>query len=196
MNTTPTTPSPAAAREPSAAGAAAKLRPEDERPVAEAFEHVMQRQREARADLGADDAHDSDGQAEGGTPDIALTVLCARLMPGPSGAVAQPAASAAGPATEARWQQIADYVERLLVEATLPRNGAPAAVFLLRGDLLHETSAALTRVDSGWLLRIRSDDQRLRGADLDRHESALRERFARRGLGELTIEHGELPFAA
>jgi hypothetical protein len=196
MNTTSTTPIVAAPREAMDANAASSTRqPSDKQPAADAFERVMRQQRDGRTVAGGEPTQDEDTQREDGSNDIALAALCARLMPGPSGASAAPSAATVSVSVEPSWQQVADYVERLLVEASAPRSGAPAAVFTLHADLLQDTSAALTRVDTGWLLRIQSDDQRLRSGDMKRHEDALRSRFASRGLGDLIIEHGELPFA-
>jgi hypothetical protein len=196
MNTTPTAPVVAAPREAvESTSPSSALRPSDKQHAADAFERVMRQQREGRAAAGSGEPHEDDPCREDRAQDVALTALCAQLMPGPSGAAAAPSIAAGGVSVEPSWQQVADYVERLLVEASAPRTGAPAAVFTLHADLLRDTSAALTRCDSGWLLRIQSDDQRLRTDDMKRHEDALRSRFASRGLGELTIEHGELPFA-
>jgi hypothetical protein len=90
------------------------------------------------------------------------------------------------------WAEVAASIERLLISQTTGPHVGAAAMFRLAPDVLRETSAALSRVEGGWLLRIDSSDPRLR-FDAGRHEHALRERFALGGLGELTIEQGELP---
>jgi hypothetical protein len=95
------------------------------------------------------------------------------------------------PAPQA-WAEIAAQIERLLITDPAGRPDGAAALFRLAPELLRDTTVALSRTPQGWLLRIDSQDARLR-IDSNRHEDALRERFARGGLGELTIEQGDLP---
>jgi hypothetical protein len=92
------------------------------------------------------------------------------------------------PQAPSGWAQISAYVERLLVESG-PRGstGQPAAMFTLSGDLFADTAVTLKRTDTGWLLRIQTNDPQL-VADAKRHEVNLRRRFAERGLGELAVE--------
>jgi hypothetical protein len=94
------------------------------------------------------------------------------------------------PAPQA-WSEIAAQIERLLITDPAGRPDGAAALFRLAPELLRDTTVALSRNAQGWLLRIDSQDARLR-VDSTRHEAALRERFARGGLGELVIEEGEL----
>jgi hypothetical protein len=93
------------------------------------------------------------------------------------------------------WAEIAAHIDRMLITDPAGRPDGAAALFRLAPELLRETTVALSRNAHGWLLRIDSQDERLR-VDSTRHEAALRERFAQRGLGELVIEEGELPFLA
>lgn len=103
--------------------------------------------------------------------------------------------SSVAPAEQApAWAQISAHVERMLVEAGGKAGNGPAAVMTLKADLLVDTSMCLTRVAEGWSLRIESRDRRLL-TDADTHEAALRELFAARGLGALTIEHGAMPWS-
>ncbi len=95
------------------------------------------------------------------------------------------------PAPQA-WAEIAAQIERLLITDPAGRPDGAAALFRLAPELLRDTTVALSRTAQGWLLRIDSQDARLR-VDSTRHEAALRERFARGGLGDLVIEEGELP---
>jgi hypothetical protein len=95
------------------------------------------------------------------------------------------------PAPQA-WAAIAAQIERLLITDPAGRPGGGAALFRLAPELLRDTTVALSRTAQGWLLRIDSQDARLR-VDSTRHEAALRERFAKSGLGDLVIEEGELP---
>ena len=95
------------------------------------------------------------------------------------------------PAPQA-WAEIAAQIERLLITDPAGRPDGAAALFRLAPELLRETTVALSRTAQGWLLRIDSQDARLR-VDSTRHEAALRERFAKGGLGDLVIEQGELP---
>jgi hypothetical protein len=95
------------------------------------------------------------------------------------------------PAPQA-WAEIAAQIERLLITDAASRSDGGAALFRLAPELLRDTTVALSRTAQGWLLRIDSQDARLR-VDSTRHEAALRERFAKGGLGELVIEEGELP---
>jgi hypothetical protein len=95
------------------------------------------------------------------------------------------------PAPQA-WAEIAAQIERLLITDAGGRPDGAAALFRLAPELLRETTVALSRTSQGWLLRIDSQDARLR-VDSTRHEAALRERFAKGGLGELMIEQVELP---
>lgn len=95
------------------------------------------------------------------------------------------------PAPQA-WAEIAAQIERLLITHPAGRSDGGAALFRLAPELLRDTTVALSRTAQGWLLRIDSQDARLR-VDSTRHEAALRERFAKRGLGDLVIEEGELP---
>jgi hypothetical protein len=90
------------------------------------------------------------------------------------------------------WAEIAAQIERLLITAPAGRSDGAAALFRLAPELLRDTTVALSRTAQGWLLRIDSQDARLR-VDSTRHEAALRERFAKGGLGDLVIEEGELP---
>jgi hypothetical protein len=196
MNTTST---PPAAAEAPAEGRGARadqaLSPQERLLAAEAFARVIEQQGRAmtNGEASGGDQDTRDTSQGGDVPGLAPFVPWA---PGAAvlGAMAAAPSTAAAP-IEPAWSQISDYVERLLVGAGKPGVDAPQALFTLRSELLHETSAALTRVDNGWVLRIQSDDARMRGADMQRQEEALRDRFARRGLGEIRIEHGELPFA-
>lgn len=95
------------------------------------------------------------------------------------------------PAPQA-WAEIAAQIERLLITGPSGRPDGAAALFRLAPELLRDTTVALSRTAQGWLLRIDSHDARLR-VDSARHEAALRERFAKGGLGDLVIEEGELP---
>jgi hypothetical protein len=95
------------------------------------------------------------------------------------------------PAPQA-WAEIAAQIERLLITDPTGRPDGAAALFRLAPELLRDTTVALSRTPQGWLLRIDSQDARLR-VDSTRHEAALRERFARGGLGDLVIEQGDLP---
>jgi hypothetical protein len=95
------------------------------------------------------------------------------------------------PALQA-WAEIAAQIERLLVTDPAGRPDGAAALFRLAPELLRDTTVALSRTSQGWLLRIDSQDARLR-VDSTRHEAALRERFARGGLGDLMIEQSDLP---
>jgi hypothetical protein len=95
------------------------------------------------------------------------------------------------PAPQA-WAEIAAQIERLLVTDPAGRPDGAAALFRLAPELLRETTVALSRTSQGWLLRIDSQDARLR-VDSTRHEAALRERFAKGGLGDLVIEQADLP---
>jgi hypothetical protein len=95
------------------------------------------------------------------------------------------------PAPQA-WAEIAAQIERLLITDPAGRPGGSAALFRLAPELLRDTTVALSRTAQGWLLRIDSQDARLR-VDSTRHEAALRERFAKGGLGDLVIEEGDLP---
>ena len=95
------------------------------------------------------------------------------------------------PAPQA-WAEIAAQIERLLITDPAGRPDGAAALFRLAPELLRETTVALSRTAQGWLLRIDSQDARLR-VDSTRHETALRERFAKGGLGDLMIEQGDLP---
>ena len=95
------------------------------------------------------------------------------------------------PAPQA-WAEIAAQIERLLITDPAGRPDGAAALFRLAPELLRDTTVALSRNAQGWLLRIDSQDARLR-VDSTRHEAALRERFARGGLGDLVIEQGDLP---
>ncbi len=95
------------------------------------------------------------------------------------------------PAPQA-WAEIAAQIERLLITDPAGRPDGAAALFRLAPELLRDTTVALSRTAQGWLLRIDSQDARLR-VDSTRHESALRERFAKGGLGDLVIEQGDLP---
>jgi hypothetical protein len=90
------------------------------------------------------------------------------------------------------WAEIAAQIERLLITDPAGRPDGAAALFRLAPELLRDTTVALSRTAQGWLLRIDSQDARLR-VDSTRHEAALRERFAKGGLGDLVIEEGELP---
>lgn len=90
------------------------------------------------------------------------------------------------------WAEIAAQIERLLITDPAGRPDGAAALFRLAPELLRDTTVALSRTAQGWLLRIDSQDARLR-VDSTRHETALRERFAKGGLGDLVIEEGELP---
>jgi hypothetical protein len=95
------------------------------------------------------------------------------------------------PAPQA-WAEIAAQIERLLITDPAGRPDGAAALFRLAPELLRDTTVALSRTSQGWLLRIDSQDARLR-VDSSRHEAVLRERFARGGLGDLVIEQGDLP---
>jgi hypothetical protein len=90
------------------------------------------------------------------------------------------------------WAEIAAQIERLLITDPAGRPDGGAALFRLAPELLRDTTVALSRTAQGWLLRIDSQDARLR-VDCARHEAALRERFAKGGLGDLVIEEGDLP---
>jgi hypothetical protein len=95
------------------------------------------------------------------------------------------------PAPQA-WAEIAAQIERLLIADPAGRPDGAAALFRLAPELLRDTTVALSRTQQGWLLRIDSQDARLR-VDSARHEAVLRERFAKGGLGDLVIEQGDLP---
>jgi hypothetical protein len=110
-------------------------------------------------------------------------------MPALDAAVMQQAHHA--PAPQA-WAEIAAQIERLLITDPAGRPDGAAALFRLAPELLRDTTVALSRTPQGWLLRIDSQDARLR-VDSTRHEAALRERFTNGGLGDLVIEEGELP---
>lgn len=101
-------------------------------------------------------------------------------------------AAAPQPAPPPAWAEVSACIERLLVTDPGGRAEQAAALFRVAPELLRETTLALRRSGSGWLLRIDSQDDRLH-VDAARHEAALRERFACAGLGELVIERGELP---
>jgi hypothetical protein len=90
------------------------------------------------------------------------------------------------------WAEVSACIEQLLITDSRTRRGAGAALFRLAPELLEDTTVALSRTDSGWLLQIDSQDPRLHG-ESERQERSLRERFARGGYGELTIEHARLP---
>jgi Type III secretion protein (HpaP) len=100
-------------------------------------------------------------------------------------------AQAHAPAPQA-WAEIAAQIERLLMTNPVGRPDGAAALFRLAPEVLRDTTVALSRTPQGWLLRIDSQDARLR-VDSTRHEAALRERFAKGGLGDLVIEEGDLP---
>jgi hypothetical protein len=95
------------------------------------------------------------------------------------------------PAPQA-WAEIAAQIERLLITDPAGRPDGAAALFRLAPELLRETTVALSRNAQGWLLRIDSQDARLR-VDSTRHETALLQRFANSGLGDLVIEQCDLP---
>jgi hypothetical protein len=86
------------------------------------------------------------------------------------------------------WAQLGRWVDQLLVSSAAPGSSANTeARFTLSQDLFADTHAMLTRTPDGWLLRLQTDDPRLR-ADAKQHEAALRKRFAERGLGDLVVE--------
>ncbi len=146
--------------------------------------------KEAKAD---DSASNSDDVSALSTTDAAITWQPAHTFQGYGPAPLAPASAA--PAEQApAWAQISAHVERMLVEAGGKLGNGPAAVMTLKADLLVDTSMCLTRVAEGWSLRIESRDRRLL-TDADTHEAALRELFAARGLGALTIEHGAMPWS-
>lgn len=138
-----------------------------------------------RQETADDTPHDSGSQAalQGWTPPYSLI-----------GALPEIAQSAAPPAADmqAAWSEVSAHLERLFVASGSQPGGGPAALFTLRADLLADTAVSLTRVPHGWALRIDTRDWKLRG-DTRQQEAALRDRFAQRGLGDLTIEQGELP---
>jgi hypothetical protein len=109
----------------------------------------------------------------------------------PCSASDAPQSAATAPSSPA-WAEVCASIERLLVMQSAGPHAGAAAMFRLAPEVLRETSVALSRVEGGWRLRIDSGDPRLR-LDAERHERALRERFECSGLGELTIEQGELP---
>jgi hypothetical protein len=112
----------------------------------------------------------------------ALPVVPVLALPVPT-----PMPAASTDAARASLLQLSAYVERLLVEAA-PRAGqTPAAEITLSADLFVDTALSIARRDGGWLLRVRSADGRLLD-QMEACESALRERFARRGLGDLAVE--------
>lgn len=122
-------------------------------------------------------------------PSTAAQLTAAALLAAPLHAPPGPAAATTASATDARASllQLSAYVERLLVEA-VPRAGqTPAAEITLSADLFVDTALSIARRDGGWLLRVRSADGRLLD-HMEACESALRERFARRGLGDLAVE--------
>jgi hypothetical protein len=102
--------------------------------------------------------------------------------------IASSTLTAPTPDTRSGWSQISAHVERLSIESG-PQgiHGRAAAMFTLSGELLTDTSVSLTRTGNGWMLRIQTSDPLLQ-ADAERHEAALRKRFAERGLGELVVE--------
>jgi hypothetical protein len=162
-------------------------RPRDER-EGEAFRSAWERQAQAQRDAAL--------QAGAGFDESDTAPPAQAMAPPPlgaSGAVNASAAPGARPGTDNNalsWAQISDCVERLLIEAGPSRPGDPSAVLTLHADLLADTSVALARSGHGWTLRLQSGDVRLL-CDVKRHESALRDRFARHGLGELTVEHAQ-----
>jgi hypothetical protein len=103
----------------------------------------------------------------------------------PQAPVALPAAVAPPPMATMSWQQMCASVERLLV-GEAARQG-PAAMFTLSPELLDDTTVTLARTAQGWSLRIQTQDADLLD-DLDAHEEELRRRFARHGLGDISIE--------
>lgn len=144
-------------------------------------------ERSERRDTSLETADD----AARATPPLAWALpypLC-----GMASTIAPPAGSAATD-TRPAWSELSAYLERLFVEGGTRPGGGPAAMFTLHADVLADTAVCLTRVAQGWSLRIDTRDRRLL-VDARRHEAALRERFAHRGLGELTIELGEMPWA-
>jgi hypothetical protein len=149
-----------------------------------AFERFLDQadQRSQQQRASADEQRQERSEDPGFTlPPWAVSVMASG---GPAPMVPEPTGSA--------WGEVAACIERLLVSDATHRAEGAAALFRVAPGLLEDTTLALSRTESGWLLRIDTCDARLR-ADPARHEAALRERFARQGLGELTIEQGELP---
>lgn len=142
-------------------------------------------------DAGSDDGSFDDSAGEQDTDARFAQPAWAAQSFNASTPVLDAAALAPLPAPQA-WTEIAAQIERLLITDPAGRPDGAAALFRLAPELLRDTTVALSRTPQGWLLRIDSQDARLR-VDATRHEAALRERFAKGGLGELVIEEGELP---
>jgi hypothetical protein len=186
MQTTPTSMSGGRPNDENVRSEEGPRRPRDEQ-EGEAFRRTWERQAQAQREAGMRAGADSDDERS--AQEAALPVP---MPPGGWAGGGAPAAPAAHPADSnaLSWAQISDCVERLLIESGPPRPGDPAALLTLHADVLADTSVALARSGHGWTLRLQSTDVRLL-SDVKRHESALRERFARHGLGELTVEHAE-----
>jgi hypothetical protein len=161
----------------------------DDRAVRSAGDRV--RERSGRGDASGDASGDATDDAARGTPPLAWALPYP--MCGMASTIAPPVAAQTTDARPA-WSEVSAYLERLFVEGGPQPGGGPAAMFTLRADVLVDTAVCLTRVAQGWSLRIDTRDRHLL-VDARRHEAALRERFAQRGLGELTVELGEMPWA-
>jgi hypothetical protein len=164
-----------------------------EPPDGEAFERYLQQGcgaeavagRQGREQQGSSEQDELDRDA--GTAGAGALWL-GPLMPGG----APPAANAAPAHGSLAWNEVSAYIDRLLVGADGVQGAGPAAIFSLSQSLLADTTVSLTRKAGGWALRIQTTDTELLD-DAQRHETTLCERFAERGLGQLTVEHGEVP---
>ncbi len=104
----------------------------------------------------------------------------------PSGLIGAPDAGVTD--QRAALAQLSAYVERLLIEASPRDDRRQAALIKLSDDVFVDTSLSLSRHEhGGWLLRISTADERLL-RDMDGCRAALSERFALRGLGDLSVE--------
>jgi hypothetical protein len=135
-----------------------------------------------------DDWRDNPGADNKAPATVALhSLMPPWLAPGIASNVAVNS-SAAASSNESTWAQLGRWMDQLLVSSASQGSRANTeARFTLSQDLFADTHATLTRTPDGWLLRLQTDDPRLR-ADAKHHEAALRKRFAQRGLGELVVE--------
>jgi hypothetical protein len=158
-----------------------------EAPPADRVSDDAQSSGNGRSNDGGDDDSEQAFDARFSPPAWAASSFGAG-MPTPDAAASVPTGA---PASQA-WAEISAHIERMLITDPAGRPDGAAALFRLAPELLRETTVALSRNAHGWLLRVDSGDPRLR-VDSTRHEAALRERFARTGLGDLVIEQGDLP---
>jgi hypothetical protein len=144
----------------------------------------------ARKDTGASGERQEDQRAAADTgPPLPLW---AALSFGAGTPASEVSPSPAAGASSATWAEVSASIERLLVGDVTAARSDTAALFRLAPELLRDTRMALSRTDAGWSLRIDSSDPWVRSGAAQ-HQALLRARFASAGLGELTVEQGELP---